>query len=375
MLDKQVLNEVIVDRSMRDEIVRSWDMVEKSLGLACASARCDVDVLLNDRRIYRLANGHKAISDDPQLVYTVPFQPFGECLVEFYATDASPDATLKKNGAEFKIAVSMVQDVYRSQIDAHWKAMNLAHEMSSSLVGVSILCEQLDWELSDRSKLDEDWIHRIGSLSRDTLKEAQLGQYIVGNFLSNISSERYSGEYRDRPNSISLDSVVRQMCDLHRIRAEKKGIDIVIADSLNLPAAFLCNEYEIRRALHNALSNAIKYSFHQHGGVRRKIKVFSKNPYDPGFSKKRFALCLENYGIGISKDEMMHAFKSGYRGRQARAEVAVGSGIGLSEIRKIMRHHGGDARLRSEYLHMQASDETRVYKTTLELILPTRGSE
>lgn len=51
---------------------------------------------------------------------------------------------------------------------------------------------------------------------------------------------------------------------------------------------------------------------------------------------------MSNQGVGIAATEIESVFEPF---RRARHADATGTGLGLSLVRKIARHHGGDARI------------------------------
>ena len=81
---------------------------------------------------------------------------------------------------------------------------------------------------------------------------------------------------------------------------------------------------------------------------------------------------ISNYGLGVDEEEAKKVFIAGFRGRQAREEVASGFGIGLSEVEKIARAHNGRVTLRSRALHEDTAGEL-TYVTAVTLILPCVG--
>jgi signal transduction histidine kinase len=85
----------------------------------------------------------------------------------------------------------------------------------------------------------------------------------------------------------------------------------------------------LRRLLRNLVDNALR-----HG----------KPPVDVSVSREggRAALRVSDHGPGIAATETETMFEPF---RRARPADATGTGLGLSLVRKIARHHGGDARI------------------------------
>lgn len=248
--------------------------------------------------------------------------------------------------------------------------INMAHELSVMMVGMGLLAFEMEAAIAT---LNHDNVNRVRSelqnQRRHVFDECQLGLYVVRNFLSHTSETRYAEVVKPRFAEVDLNRLLEDMVDLHKTYASTKKLTFHMAD-LALPK-IMGSSMEISRLLHNVLNNAIKYSYHSIPEAQRKIRIWSKVPYDPGFSRLRFAVVIENYGLGVTKEELPHLFKAGYRGVQAIAEVAIGAGIGLSEALKIMKLHSGDIKIRSRQVH-EASGGAPTYVTSVELIFPYR---
>jgi signal transduction histidine kinase len=204
---------------------------------------------------------------------------------------------------------------------------------------------------------------------KPVIDECRLALFIVHNFLSHLSDHKYHEVVRTVSGTVNLGSLVREMLELYEPQAQRKGTSFETVGLDALPPTIRGHELEIRRAIHNVLNNALKYSYHSVGEARRTIRVRARAPYDPGFRERRLALQFENYGLGLSAEERRSALKPGFRGRQARAEVPLGSGIGLSEVAKIMKMHGGEVRIQSRELP-PTRDGTATYLTAVDLIFP-----
>ena len=90
------------------------------------------------------------------------------------------------------------------------------------------------------------------------------------------------------------------------------------------------DEFYFSVALHNLLSNALKY-----GGNPPRIgmKAFVKGDL--------LVVEVTDNGRGIPPEEQKHLFEKFYRGRAARKHIR-GLGLGLFYVKKILEMHGGD---------------------------------
>jgi signal transduction histidine kinase len=269
----------------------------------------------------------------------------------------------------------IIQRLLEATVSAHAFAINMAHELSLAMIGVGLLCDELeDLEaMSPGSNLPATILASVSSARRNLLTQGRLGLYVVRNFLSHTSETRYQEVVRPQFELVNMCSIFEEMIELYKLLAAKKQIVIDTA-GLELLPKIPGSGMELRRLLHNVLSNAVKYSYHSIQTTQRRIRIRTKVPYDPGFRERRFSVVIDNYGLGLTKEEARRAFDPGFRGYQARREVAVGAGIGLSEAAKIMKVHHGKIQIHSEPLYGHGT-QRETYHTSVELIFPYSGSQ
>ena len=265
--------------------------------------------------------------------------------------------------------------LFKLALEFHWVSVNMAHELSTIWLNAGLALRDLEEDLQDLSSSAKEECPEIEKRLAETVRdidplfaECQLGSYVCRNFLSHVSESRYKSAVRGRRSMVRIEPLLLELTSLHRRVAAEKGVVFEILEPLDLPYV-LGIESEIRRLLHNILSNSVKYSYHSTGQTSRSIKIWSKVPFDPGFRAKRFSLVVQNYGLGVMEDETHLVTQAGYRGKQAVEEIPIGSGIGLSEVKKILAFHGGELKFRSQELH-RGVDDKPTYLTEVEMILP-----
>lgn len=264
--------------------------------------------------------------------------------------------------------VNILNQLLRATVDIHSLTINLTHELSVIMLGLGLLATEVKGAIDEaRQSNPEGPLREIFMAQSHFLTECQVALFTIRNFLSHVSETRYSQVTKPQFVPVNLRSLLLDMVDLYKRLASTKQISFDLSGLPDLPRIWGA-EMELRRLFHNILSNAVKYSYHSIPYRERTIRIRAKVPYDPGFRQRRFAIVFENYGLGITEAEKRRVFDSGFRGKQAVAEVPIGAGIGLSEALKIMRVHGGEIKFGSRPLHKQQKDET--YLTTVELLFP-----
>ena len=88
---------------------------------------------------------------------------------------------------------------------------------------------------------------------------------------------------------------------------------------------------QIRRVIHNIVSNAIKYMEKPKGIIQLRVK-------DVG---DFIQVEIEDNGKGIAAKDLPYIFDRFYRTDVSRNSSKGGSGIGLSIVKKIVEEHGG----------------------------------
>ena len=115
---------------------------------------------------------------------------------------------------------------------------------------------------------------------------------------------------------------------LHDIRLVVETDDLMI----------LGDRAKIEQAFMNLLSNAIKYS---PDGGKILIRMYSQG--------ELLSIDIEDEGLGIPQESLQHLFQKFYRVDNSDRRRIGGTGLGLSIVEEIIKSHGGNITVRSEY--------------------------
>ena len=115
------------------------------------------------------------------------------------------------------------------------------------------------------------------------------------------------------------------------LEMETKGIELVYANYVEKDVQVIADGEQIRRVIHNIVSNAIKYMEKHKGIIQLRVK-------DVG---DFIQVEIEDNGKGIAAKDLPYIFDRFYRTDVSRNSSKGGSGIGLSIVKKIMEDHGG----------------------------------
>jgi len=370
----RVLDQHCSDGTIRNRLLAAWRSAAASLERMSAATGGGVEVTVADRAILTVACA--AAGEPDRLSFEVETHATPPLHVALLLPGLADTPDRERVVALAEATIDLVRRLFDAEVRVHMLASNMAHEVALLLAGTGVAVRVLEQELEgfEDKTTDPADLGLLRKASGQIVTDSRLGLYLVRNFLSATASARYGRIIGARGVRFSLDDVLGEMLTLYERLAAARGI--AIRRDPGDPALPMVrgNPDEIKRAIHNVLSNAIKYSYRSVPGGERYVQIRAK-VYDPGFRKPRFGLEFSNFGLGLSDDEQKRVFQHGFRGEQAIREVAVGSGIGLSEVQKIMQAHGGGAKLVSRRAHHDEPSGQVTYVTTVTLIFPLVGED
>jgi len=194
----------------------------------------------------------------------------------------------------------------------------ITHKLRTPMTSIRWATENLKTlDLSEDAKVQIDYI-----------KEENLRLINLTNLLASVSkAENSSYEYNIVSNDLSkpLDDVISML----QIEAKKKNI--IIKKNYNQGYFALFDEDRIRFVIQVLIENAIRYSQND-----KEILI------DLSLQKSKIVCKIEDFGIGISNDQLPKLFNKFYRSEQARLADTEGLGIGLFMAREILFRQGGE---------------------------------
>jgi signal transduction histidine kinase len=161
-----------------------------------------------------------------------------------------------------------------------------------------------------------------------------------------------------------IDQVVRRLTGF----SQSSKVDIELREIHH--AEVNVNEREIVRALGNLLHNAIKYSW------RREKTKPSWVSIRTAIKEHKVHIEFENWGVGMSHEEIDQGlvFQLGYRGQLSTERGRLGTGIGLTDARRVAQAHGGDVVIESKPTKIFSEHDTGYFNqpflTKVILYLP-----
>ena len=244
-----------------------------------------------------------------------------------------------------------------------------AHDLSARLKSTQNKDEinQLITEVNNLLERLEESFERITQFSSDASHELKTPLTIIrGEIEIALRKERTIEDYKEAlNNSLNEITIIEQTInDLLFLAKNKKDLigekeeifylDELVDESISELKSFaklhgieleliINDSTEIKGfpnllkiAIKNAIKNAIQFS---HKNSKVILNIFEKND--------EIIVSIQDYGIGIPKDEQLKIFEKFYRTDKSRNKNSGGTGLGMSIMKKIIDIHNGKINIES----------------------------
>lgn len=201
---------------------------------------------------------------------------------------------------------------------------NVSHELKTPLTAISGYSELIQNGMTN----EEETIRFAGEIHKSAKRLLTLINDTIR--LSQLDTSEQKVIYE----AIDLYKIAEDCVNMLKFSAENHGIDI----SIHGTNAYLEGNREmLEEVVYNLCDNAIRYN--NEGG---KVEVTVKPV------KGKIYLCVEDNGIGISKEHQERIFERFYRVDKSRSKSTGGTGLGLAIVKHIIQQHGAHMELTSE---------------------------
>ena len=146
-------------------------------------------------------------------------------------------------------------------------------------------------------------------------------------FYSKIDTNRIPYTF----SKLNVEDYFNDCAEELSLEMETRNIELVYANYVDSKVQIIADGEQIRRVIHNIISNSIKYMDKSRGIIQIRVK-------DVG---DFIQVEIEDNGKGIAAKDLTNIFDRFYRTDVSRNSSKGGSGIGLSIVKKIMDDHGG----------------------------------
>ncbi len=201
---------------------------------------------------------------------------------------------------------------------------NVSHELKTPLTAISGYSELIQNGMTN----EEETIRFAGEIHKSAKRLLTLINDTIR--LSQLDTSEQKVIYE----AIDLYKIAEDCVNMLKFSAENHGITI----SIHGTNAYLeGNKEMLEEVVYNLCDNAIRYN--NEGG---KVDITVKPV------KGKIYLCVEDNGIGISKEHQERIFERFYRVDKSRSKSTGGTGLGLAIVKHIIQQHGAHMELTSE---------------------------
>lgn len=202
---------------------------------------------------------------------------------------------------------------------------NISHDLKTPITAVKGYVEGIMDGVADTPEKMDRYVRTIYN---KTVEMDHLINELT--FYSKIDTNRIPYTF----SKLNVEDYFSDCAEEVELELETRGIQLCYANYVDSDVQVIADGEQIRRVIHNIISNAIKY-MDKGKGMKGIIQIRVKDVGD--FVQVE----IEDNGKGIAAKDLPYIFDRFYRTDVSRNSAKGGSGIGLSIVRKILEDHGG----------------------------------
>ncbi|MCU0450886.1 MAG: ATP-binding protein [Bernardetiaceae bacterium] len=149
-----------------------------------------------------------------------------------------------------------------------------------------------------------------------------------------------SGKLTFEQRVINLNLVLQNMLVSNQVRAERKGLQVLLDVAPEVPNYFLGDPLRLSQILLNLFSNAVKFT--DAGHVTTRVRLLATDE-----TTVRIQFAIEDSGIGIDADKLGPIFSSFTQASSETTRKYGGTGLGLSISKQLVEAQGGQISVES----------------------------
>ena len=199
---------------------------------------------------------------------------------------------------------------------------NISHDLKTPITAVKGYVEGIMDGVADTPEKMDRYVRTIYNKTNEM-------DHLINEltFYSKIDTNRIPYTF----SKLNVEDYFSDCAEELGLEMETRGIELVYANYVEKGVQVIADGEQIRRVIHNIVSNAIKYMEKPRGIIQLRVK-------DVG---DFIQVEIEDNGKGIAAKDLPYIFDRFYRTDVSRNFSKGGSGIGLSIVKKIMEDHGG----------------------------------
>ncbi len=241
--------------------------------------------------------------------------------LESYSTIARDIAERKRFEEALRAATDKAVRADRAK--GHFLA-NMSHEIRTPLNAIIGLCHLVQQTGLDPSQ--SEYMRKLRQASEALL-------LIVNEILDFSKIEAGKMTLNEEP--FCLETLCEDLVDILALRAEQKGLELLLRLAPNLPREFKGDSLRLKQILLNLAGNAIKFT--TQGEVEIRVEPEARE-------NERICLrfLVRDTGIGIEPGQMDRLFLAFSQGDESTTRRYGGTGLGLAISRRLTQLMGGE---------------------------------
>ena len=199
---------------------------------------------------------------------------------------------------------------------------NISHDLKTPMTAIKGYVEGIMDGIADTPEKMERYIRTIYNKTNEM-------DHLINEltFYSKIDTNRIPYTF----SKLNVEDYFNDCAEELSVEMETRNIELVYANYVDNKVQIIADGEQIRRVIHNIISNSIKYMDKKKGIIQIRDKAVGAI----------IQIEIEANGKGIAAKDLTNIFDRFYRTDVARNSSKGGSGIGLSIVKKIMEEHGG----------------------------------
>lgn len=258
---------------------------------------------------------------------------------------AQEELSVLNTGLEDRVQ-ERTEDLMQANQEIQRYAYIVTHDLRAPLVNIMGFTAELEGALKALQRLldapetgpSEDVLNEARLAAREDLPEAiafiRSSTRKMDGLINAILKISRDGRRPLQPEPIDLEAVVRASGDAiqHQIAEADGELDI----SINV-SNFVSDRFSIEQIVGNLFDNAVKYR-DPNRPLRLSVKAFALN-------RLKIGIDIADNGRGIAPDDHERIFDLF---RRSGVQDKAGEGIGLAQVRSLVRNMGGEIKVKSD---------------------------